>query len=67
MYSILDPLDFSVWDFGLIKLHPHMVRKIKTDFGCLVNLGLSRHGIMSEEYDKLSLGLDEFWMGLNLV
>ena len=59
-------LDFSVLSLD-IEPDRHTTGRLIPDFRCLIILVLNRHGIMSEEYDKLSLGLDEFKMKWTLV
>ena len=64
---ILDALDYGSLGFGLIEPHRHTTARPIPNFRCTVVLILNRHGIMSEEYYKLHLSLDEFRMGWKAV
>ena len=54
-------------EFGWIEPHDHTAGGPIPDLTCWVVLVWNRHGTMTEEYDNLSFGFDEFRMGWTLV
>lgn len=58
---------FVVLEFGWIELYRHTAGSLVPEFRCLENFELNYHGSMSEERNKLSLGLHEFRRRKTLV